>query len=142
MPWQVSMDKRYADWIKDYAFRAGGYVLGKCKDAAKEMASAFPELTVTRGHVQCSWGKRGHWWLLDPEGTIVDPTASQFPDIFEYEQWQPGDTVRVGKCMECGDEIWAPVFELDSEPPQQSICSSACEEAFAASFGGQSVRTA
>jgi hypothetical protein len=134
MPSQVSMDKRYADWIKAYVSRSG-YVFGKCKDGAKEMAAAFPELTVVLGHVYCSWGKRGHAWLVNAEGTIVDPTASQFPDIFEYEPWKPGDTVRVGKCMECGEEIWEPVFELESTPPQRSVCGPECEAALTRAYG-------
>ena len=116
----------YAGWIERYELEHVG-LLGRCREAVVEMRAAFPELTEVRGHVFCAWGKRGHAWLADPAGNIVDPTAAQFPGVFEYEAWKPGDDVRVGKCMNCGEDIWRPVQTLDVEPKRESSCSSACE---------------
>ena len=103
------MKPEYQRWITEYLVRIGGEPLGKCQEACKEMVTAFPELKKIRGHVHCPWGKRAHVWLEDTEGKIVDPTSSQFPYIFKYEVWKPGDEVRVGKCMNCGNEIWKSV---------------------------------
>lgn len=119
----------YETWIAEYAARAKLY--GQCEPATKEMAAAFPELSIVRGHViDGRWGKRAHWWLVTPAGEIVDPTAAQFPALFEYEPWSPGQEVRVGRCMNCGDDIYLAVDTLDIEPPQKCICSEACARAF------------
>jgi len=117
----------YADWIARHETTHGSSVFGRCRESVVEMRAAFPELTEVRGHVWCTWGRRGHAWLVDGAGNIVDPTRAQFPGPVEYEPWKPGDTVRVGKCMNCGDDIWAPVQTLDAEPPRQSSCSPECE---------------
>lgn len=120
------MSDGYAGWIRGYEVRTPA-LLGRCRDAVVEMRSAFPELTEVRGHVFCAWGRRGHAWLVTSDGTIVDPTRGQFPGPVEYEPWKPGDTVRVGKCMNCGDEIWRPAQTLAEEPKRESACSGDCE---------------
>ena len=54
--------------------------MGRCAEATLAMAAVFPELTRVRGHYLCwVWGEREHWWLVEPNGEIVDPTADQFP---------------------------------------------------------------
>jgi hypothetical protein len=126
----------YAEWIEDYKTRIGDAILGTCQKAVDEMAAVFPELTKVSGHVYCPhpWGKRAHWWCTDPDGNIVDPTASQFPGIFEYEPWVPGTEVRVGKCMNCGEDIWQAVESLEEaeKVSGQCICSDACEREYRA----------
>ncbi len=122
------MKTEYIKWMFDYQQRTP-HLLGKCKEACTEMKESFPELVIVKGHVFCAWGQRGHRWLVDEEGTILDPTAEQFPCIFTYEEWQPGTPVRVGKCMECGDEIWEPLKSLDADPGHRTVCSEACERA-------------
>ena len=124
------------EWIEAYLERHHGKVLGRCKEACQEMAKAFPDLRIARGHVYCVWGQRGHWWLVDRDGAVVDPTASQFPGIFEYDEWEPGKEVRVGKCMECGEEIWRSVQTLDEHPGVVSFCDENCYAAFAAATMG------
>lgn len=120
----------YKAWIKEHVRRHRHSVLGLCNEAVKEMKKAFPELEKVPGHVEdMYWGRRGHVWLKAEDGTIVDPTASQFPAIMEYIPWKPGDVVRVGKCMNCGEEIWRPVQRLDVAPAVVSACSKECEEA-------------
>lgn len=124
----------YSHWIEAYVAREK-HVLGQCMKASEEMQKVFPELELVRGHVYVpGWGKRGHVWLQTKEGAIVDPTASQFPEILEYEPWRPGDEVLVGKCMECGDEIWAEVNDLGEPGHARSFCDTNCESAFTASF--------
>ena len=79
--------------------------------------------------------KRGHWWLTDEEGNIVDPTAGQFPIIVRYEPWSDGDPIRLGKCRNCGKEVWG-VPELDElsgfVSNEKSFCDEHCYEAYGA----------
>lgn len=127
------MKDEYQQWIEDYKKR-NPILLGACHAATAEMKEAFPELTVVRGYVYCAWGKRGHLWLTTDDGTIVDPTAEQFPGVFEYEPWVPGSEVRIGTCMNCGDEIWESFQSLD-DVVEKDICSAGCYDAFARSLG-------
>lgn len=89
------------------------------------MLSEFPELILVAGHIyDARYGKQAHWWLKTVDGDIIDPTASQFPLISHYEEWKPGDEVRVGKCMNCGITIWRKVTSLNG--PIYSCCSDEC----------------
>jgi hypothetical protein len=121
------MDQRYKEWIAKYLETNNPY--GKCHAAVDAMITEFPELTKIVGHVEDGhWGRRGHVWCTAPDGEIVDPTATQFPAVFEYEPWTPDSLVRVGKCMECGSEIWEKVPSLDAEI-RKSACGKECEAA-------------
>lgn len=122
------MSEAHDVWITAFVLEHEHKVMGRCREAVVLMKQAFPELLVSRGHVSTIWGMRAHWWLLTPEGEVVDPTASQYPGIFEYLPWEPGDEVQVGKCMNCGEEIWEPTDSLDGPPPQKSICSPKCND--------------
>ena len=117
----------YAAWIKEWLESNRAY--GNCKRACVEMIEAFPELVQVRGHVYCDWGKRSHWWLTSPDGAIQDPTASQYTALFSYEVWTPDMEVRVGKCMDCGSELWGLVPDLDTEV-RKSFCDQDCEDSF------------
>lgn len=131
------MANKYQNWIEQYLARNNYQVLGKCKQAVEEMRETFPELKEVRGHVYCDWGKRGHAWLEDNDGNIIDPTSLQFMVIFEYEPWKPGDEVLVGKCMNCGEQIWAAVKTLDEPPASKSTCSINCERALIKYLNGE-----
>lgn len=127
---------RYDDWIRRHVEEHGAALLGRCKESTAEMRAAFPELVEVRGHVWVmGWGRRGHIWLSTRDGMIIDPTASQFPNIMCYEAWRPGDLVRAGTCMDCGEEIWVAVDTLDGPPPERSFCSEDCERSFIAHLG-------
>jgi hypothetical protein len=79
---------------------------GKCREACHTMATFFPELKLVRGHYYCpSWGKRDHWWLVDPNGTVIDQTKMQFPSMGQgrYEPWDEAHPEPTGKCMNCGE---------------------------------------
>lgn len=132
------MPVTYSEWMTNYKASQGGMLLGKCREAVQRMSQAFPELTAQRGHVHCAWGKRAHWWLTTPDGEILDPTRDQFPGPVDYEEWETGEPVRVGKCMECGDEIWKVVDSLDNVRTA-TFCGETCHDAFSASLmGGRS----
>lgn len=115
-------------------------MLGQCEVEAKEMARVFPELTIVPGHtyVEFSTGprKRAHWWLITQTGEIVDPTAGQYSSpIIRYEPYEDGDEVRLGKCMNCGAEIWGPPVL-----GRQDICSDECGRDLAAYLEGRHIK--
>lgn len=115
----------YQEWIKNspYATQQGAY--GQCKDATKEMAAAFPELTRVRGHYYCHiWGEREHWWCETPDGKIVDPTKAQFPSggFGEYEPWDESQPEPTGMCPNCSGYCYN----------GETCCSAECHDAYVA----------
>ena len=56
---------------------------GKCKEMSEELVKNNPDLRLVRGHYYCPiWNKdEQHWWTVDKDGTIVDPTKFQFPSV-------------------------------------------------------------
>lgn len=73
---------------------------GDCYVLSKAMASRQPELRLVRGWYYCPiWGKRQHWWCVDGNGKISDPTAAQFPSngFGEYEEFNG-----IVMCAQCG----------------------------------------
>ena len=122
-----SSNKKYQEWIANY-LKDHPNPIGECQKATKEMLKAFPELKIVRGHVETVFcGRQGHWWLESPDGAIVDPTRRQFQGPIDYEPWTPDSLVRVGKCMNCGEEIWRKVASLDQEY-HDYFCSKECEK--------------
>lgn len=114
---------QYEEWISaHYPTPESAY--GKCDEATSLMAKAFPELSRVRGHYYCwSWGERTHWWLVTTDGSIVDPTASQFPTAGSgvYETWTEGAKEPVGKCPNCGDYVY----------DYGVVCSDVCARSYA-----------
>lgn len=121
-----NMQDKYTQWI--YEYRQGHGSFGRCKEATRAMSQEFPELTEVAGHIEDAvWGRRAHWWLVAPDKSVVDPTSDQFPALYAYEPFRPGGKVRVGKCMYCGEELWAAVDSLDVTPPVRTFCGTDCE---------------
>lgn len=89
------------------------------------MSEAFPELRKIRGYIHCDQGIPAHWWCEDEAGSVIDPTASQFTGITQYEEYQEGMEVRIGKCMNCGDEIYDNTM---NSKKSTCVCSKACED--------------
>lgn len=135
-----SVTNKYQAWCDAYAEEHGSKVYGRCREAVAALCEAFPELTEVRGHVDCPppWNRRGHTWATH-EDTIYDPTKTQFPAIFGYDAWTPGEEVRWGVCMDCGEEIWMPLHDLDEkpdDPPHAPFCSTRCNASYAAYMNG------
>ncbi|WNM70169.1 hypothetical protein [Myxococcus phage Mx1] len=76
----------YQEWIDAYTFSLGGVSpKGMCGAATAAMALYFLELRPVLGRVDTGDGNlHPHWWCVSPDGTILDPTASQFQTILEY----------------------------------------------------------
>ncbi len=125
------MIDKYNEWIRNYLSTLSHTqeCLGKCHEVSVRMQADFPELRLVRGHVETgTWGTRAHWWLETEDGQIVDPTKTQFPMIFSYEEFIEGVTeYRIGKCMNCGDEIWGVSIE---SVYGTCICSEECAKDF------------
>ena len=114
----------YHTWINAYvASQPNGFVRGKCDEATKLMVDAFPELRRVAGFAHVWWGRDQHWWCLAPDGTIVDPTASQFPgglaDYEELDLEKDRERIPTGVCMHCGEEVYG----------GKLFCGDACERA-------------
>lgn len=98
---------------------------GKCAEATLAMEERFPELTRTRGYyLDLFWGPREHWWLVDQQGRIVDPTCLQFPTrgTGEYQPWDEAQPEPTGRCPNCGDLCYN----------NQTCCSENCHIEYAA----------
>jgi hypothetical protein len=122
----------YSEWIAAYLKRNNDFVRGKCKEACEEMVKAFPELRIAAGFAHVTWGRDQHFWCVAPDGTIVDPTKSQFQFgvVLNYEELDLNDPatqdrVPIGKCCNCGEETYN--SSLSSE-----ICSQRCHDSYVA----------
>lgn len=84
----------YDSWIKAWR-KEKPRAHGMCYYAARMMNEVFPELKLVRGKViaqdfsYLKTPKSGpiessHWWCIDPNGNIQDPTADQFVNIILY----------------------------------------------------------
>lgn len=108
----TSPKQTWAEWIEEYVSQQPNrFVRGKCDKATELMVEAFPELKRVAGFVHCSWGLDQHWWCVSPEGAVVDPTASQFQSIYQYEELDPEDPatrarVPTGICLDCGEAVY------------------------------------
>ena len=92
-------------WIKKNVDVTYGF----CGIITEEMQAAFPQLRRARGYYYDSlWGQRKHWWLVTPEGKVVDPTVSQFPGGpgGVYEELEDGDPIPSGVCPNCGHDVY------------------------------------
>lgn len=122
------MKVEYERWILEGVSNTPG----ACANVTRAMSKAFPELTRTRGHYICPiWGRRQHWWMVDVDGLVVDPTVLQFPSrgLGEYEPWIEGAEEPVGKCMVCGS------LSFPSKGGDDASCSEACRTKLEQEYG-------
>jgi len=98
---------------------------GKCKELAESTTLADPSLVLVRGHYYCHvYGEQPHWWCARPDGTIVDPSARQFPSN-GMGVYTPFDgTV---ECAECGKEMQEHDAKFDGN---YAFCSTKCNMRF------------
>ena len=116
------MEAKYLSWVEQNV-EGDGY--GECDHYTRVMQEAFPELRRARGFYYCFiWGERQHWWLVDPNGSIVDPTAAQFPSrgTCAYRELSDEEVERevpIGKCANCGEPTYRHGYSSD-------FCSENC----------------
>lgn len=98
------------------------YPRGTCQETAQAMVKDFPELTRVRGfYNDVLQGERPHWWCVDLEGEIVDPTAAQFAPCGEYLPYDESLGEPRGQCLNCGGLMY-------DTPLVVGVCSEACFE--------------
>jgi len=115
------MDDKHKQWIVENVAET----YGTCAEITLGLAEKFPDLKRVRGHYYCpTWGERAHWWLVDKDGQIVDPTASQFPSggAGVYVSWEEGSREPTGTCPQCGDYVY----------DGGTCCSESCHSAYVA----------
>ncbi len=124
---------KYHRFIEGWAKQHNGNVLQTCEKATERMVEAFPELKRVRGTVVMRAAPDGdtrpwpHWWCIDGDGTIVDPTASQFPSELDYTEADESTGGPTGKCTNCGGLCY------EHRTP---CCSDKCERDYAAYING------
>lgn len=116
------MEPKYSDWIKEY-LQSHPDVSGLCKKSSNEMVDKYPELTRVRGTVHLSYADKPieHWWCIDEDGNIIDPTASQFHFIEKYEERDETQPEPVGECLNCGKYVYKELYQF---------CNNTCEKEF------------
>lgn len=81
-----------------------GKFRGRCKELSQEAITADPTLRLVRGWYHCPlWGKQAHWWCVRPDGTVVDPTVSQFPTRGSGAEYEEFDGTF--ECEYCGKSV-------------------------------------
>jgi len=120
------MKQKYKDWVEEKV--EDPYL--NCIYYSELMTLDFPELKVVRGYYEdIINGMIPHWWLVDEEGDIVDPTHSQLNGLcikelyHEYDESQDKPT---GKCKNCGE------FCYDNN----MVCSDKCKNEFLEHLNG------
>jgi hypothetical protein len=94
----------YAKWIAE---NRPADPWGKCEALTQLMATAFPELRRVRGHYVCPLqGRLPHWWMVTPDGQIVDPTQDQFASkgAGSYQEFVGREPT--GTCLNCGELVF------------------------------------
>ncbi len=118
------MKEEYKKWISESKYNTQENAYGKCAEATIEMKNRFPELKRVRGHYYCViWGERTHWWLVDEENNIVDPTAIQFPTKGAgiYDEIDETGPIPTGKCPNCSEYCY----------DNNYCCSESCHREYA-----------
>lgn len=104
----------------------------KCMDYTAKFVKKFPHLKRVPGfyggYLEEDIGfNTEHWWCVDIDGTIVDPTVKQF--LTWTGPYIPFDDllhqVKIGRCMICGDDIYGRMSDGHSD-----CCSEACADYF------------
>jgi hypothetical protein len=109
------MKLEYQVWINNWIENNNPYL--KCREATDLMKGTFSELRRIRGHVLTEHGERSHWWLVDEENNIIDPTKSQFKLVAGYVPWDGSQPEPTGKCPNCGGLCYN----------YHTLCSDKCE---------------
>ena len=118
---KLAMNQKYKDWIEKNVTNPEG----NCHTYTKLMSETFPELRRIRGYYTPDPFSHSspHWWLVDEQNNIVDPTINQYisPDGL-YDPIDENESVPNSRCLNCGEYFY-------SETCSQ-ICSSLCESSF------------
>lgn len=97
---------------------------GKCKELSETLVKYDHTLRLVRGYYYCPiWNvTEQHWWCETELGTIIDPSAAQYPSngMGKYEEFDG-----IIECSECHTKF----AETDSEAKfegRYGFCSTSC----------------
>lgn len=104
----------------------------RCSEFTKLFVEKFPHLKRVSGFYG-EYDPEGvglneeHWWCVDTDGSIVDPTVKQFTYVQSiYTEYNEDlHQVRLGRCMNCGEDIFGKISE-----GHKCICSDECAAEF------------
>lgn len=82
------MASKYDKWIR-FFYPTARSAKDQAEEAAYAMVEHFPELKVQKGFLRDLYGIISlHWWCVDKQGFIFDPTAHQYPGPrYEYRNF-------------------------------------------------------
>lgn len=102
---------------------------GKCKELCEAEMQRDSSLDLVRGHYFCpAFGEQAHWWLVKPDGSIMDPSARQFPSN-GAGFYVPFNGLIA--CSQCGKEMEEKDAEFESN---YAFCSYECHGKFVGVF--------
>jgi len=117
----------YNLWIKEN-YPTSQLARLNCSEATKKMVKIFSELKRVRGlaSVEEPWGlpptRTPHWWCVTPEGTVIDPTAHQYPTrILDYSEADESKGPPTGKCPNCGDLCYQSEYTCSEKCHQEYL---------------------
>lgn len=99
---------------------------GKCKEMCDVAIKDNPSLTLVRGYYwEPLWNTiEPHWWTVDENGKIFDPTRLQFPSQ-GFSEYIPFDGMV--ECAQCGKEIKEEEADIEGN---YCFCSYTCHGRF------------
>jgi len=110
-------------WVKANVPSEPENVRYRCQEFSEVLAKEFPSLRLAAGF----YDGRHHWWCVAPDGTIVDPTAHQFPSLgfAEYEEVAKEDRP-LQRCMGCGGDVYRKLHDGTVNRFAPNFCNEAC----------------
>ena len=115
-------------WVSDED--SGNPLRGKCREYSLAAIESDPTLRIAKGFYYCDQlGRESHWWTAREDGSIFDPTASQFPSNGngKYVEF-----VGAFICDHCGSESQCDnaKFYVSRDGNEYVLCSDQCLDGF------------
>lgn len=117
----------------------GVMLRGTCGTYVRKFTEMFPELKEQPGFINFQVGIENyrpgeHYWCVHEDGRIIDPTLEQF--YHARNGYQPfykpldeeKDIIQIGKCMNCGSEIYGTMKELKENGGRKELCDDILDE--------------
>lgn len=130
------LEEKRASYVNGSELTAQELVYAACNSFTTKFVKKFPHLKrqagfYGSGRVAGSPGSE-HWWCVDVDGTIVDPTAAQFLPGGVYTPLDPSKhDVKLGRCMNCGADIYGKISD-----GSKCVCSQDCADALENYYNG------
>lgn len=100
---------------------------GKCLEECEKLVEQDSSLKLVRGYYyEPLWNtKEQHWWCVDRNGNIVDPTRLQFPSEGVEEFYEEFDGYV--ECSQCGKRLKEEDADIEG---RYAFCSTGCHLKF------------